>query len=119
MSAGCSLYPQKRTWITTVVMSALCQKRTFRPALDIIVGGQGCSSSWSITREASPPKAISVSRRGRRRAAVHVVLCLGAGLPTRPVRIIVGYAPGGATDIMARLAGQWLSERLGQQFVIE
>jgi tripartite-type tricarboxylate transporter receptor subunit TctC len=39
--------------------------------------------------------------------------------PTRPVRIIVGFAPGGATDIMARLVGQWLSERLGQQFVIE
>src|SRR6516164_4408733 len=61
-------------------MSALCQKRTFRLLLDIIVGGQGCSSSWSITRETSPPKAISVFRRGRRRAAVHVVLCLGAGL---------------------------------------
>jgi tripartite-type tricarboxylate transporter receptor subunit TctC len=39
--------------------------------------------------------------------------------PSRPVRIIVGFAPGGATDIMARLIGQWLSERLGQQFVIE
>jgi tripartite-type tricarboxylate transporter receptor subunit TctC len=39
--------------------------------------------------------------------------------PTRPVRIIVGFAPGGATDIMARMIGQWLSERLGQQFVIE
>jgi tripartite-type tricarboxylate transporter receptor subunit TctC len=39
--------------------------------------------------------------------------------PTRPVRLIVGFAPGGATDIMARLIGQWLSERLGQQFVIE
>jgi tripartite-type tricarboxylate transporter receptor subunit TctC len=39
--------------------------------------------------------------------------------PTRPVRIIVGFAPGGATDIMARLVGQWLSERLGQQFVID
>jgi tripartite-type tricarboxylate transporter receptor subunit TctC len=35
------------------------------------------------------------------------------------VRIIVGFAPSGATDIMARLVGQWLSERLGQQFVIE
>jgi tripartite-type tricarboxylate transporter receptor subunit TctC len=39
--------------------------------------------------------------------------------PTRPVRIIVGFAAGGGTDIMARLIGQWLSERLGQQFVIE
>ena len=39
--------------------------------------------------------------------------------PTRPVRIIVGFAPGGATDIMARLIGQWLSERLGQQFIVE
>jgi len=39
--------------------------------------------------------------------------------PTRPVRIIVGYAAGGGVDIAARLIGQWLSERLGQQFVIE
>jgi tripartite-type tricarboxylate transporter receptor subunit TctC len=39
--------------------------------------------------------------------------------PTRPVRIIVGFAPGGPTDIFARLIGQWLSERLGEQFVIE
>ena len=39
--------------------------------------------------------------------------------PARPVRIIVGAAPGGANDIMARLIGQWLSERLGQPFVIE
>ena len=39
--------------------------------------------------------------------------------PARPVRIIVGFAPGGATDIMARLMGQSLSERLGQQFVVE
>src|SRR4249919_1952512 len=39
--------------------------------------------------------------------------------PSRPVRIIVGYPPGGATDIVARLMGQWLSERLGQPFIIE
>jgi len=39
--------------------------------------------------------------------------------PTRPVRWVVGYPPGGATDIIARLIGQRLSERLGQQFVIE
>jgi tripartite-type tricarboxylate transporter receptor subunit TctC len=39
--------------------------------------------------------------------------------PWRPARIIVGYAAGGGVDISARLVGQWLSERLGQQFVIE
>src|SRR5262245_6391770 len=39
--------------------------------------------------------------------------------PTRPVRLIVPVAPAGATDILARLIGQWLSERLGQPFVIE
>ena len=42
-----------------------------------------------------------------------------ADYPTRPVRWIVGYPPGGTTDILARLVGHWLSERLGQQFVIE
>ena len=39
--------------------------------------------------------------------------------PTRPVRIIVGFAPGGGTDVLARIIGQWLSERLGQPFLIE
>ncbi|MBN9594759.1 MAG: tripartite tricarboxylate transporter substrate binding protein [Afipia sp.] len=39
--------------------------------------------------------------------------------PTRPVKWVVGYPPGGATDILARLIGQRLSERLGQQFIIE
>jgi len=39
--------------------------------------------------------------------------------PMRPVRVIVPFAPAGTTDIAARLMGQWLSERLGQQFVIE
>jgi tripartite-type tricarboxylate transporter receptor subunit TctC len=39
--------------------------------------------------------------------------------PSRPVHIIVGFAPGGGTDIMARLIGSWLSNRLGQQVVVE
>ncbi len=39
--------------------------------------------------------------------------------PSRPVRIVVGFAAGGATDIQARLMGQWLSDRLGQQFIVE
>src|SRR5713101_5560129 len=39
--------------------------------------------------------------------------------PSRPVRLIIGYPAGGANDIIGRLIGQWLSERLGQQFIIE
>ena len=39
--------------------------------------------------------------------------------PSRPVRIIVGFPPGGPSDLLARLMGQWLSDRLGQPFIIE
>ncbi len=39
--------------------------------------------------------------------------------PSRPVRLVVGFAAGSTTDILARLIGQWLSERLGQQFIVE
>jgi tripartite-type tricarboxylate transporter receptor subunit TctC len=49
--------------------------------------------------------------------ASHVVRA--QAYPTRPVRIVVGLTAGSASDIVARLVGQWLSERLGQQFVIE
>lgn len=46
-------------------------------------------------------------------------LAQGQAYPTHPVRIVVGYPPGGVVDILARLAGQRLSERLGQPFIIE
>ena len=57
-------------------------------------------------------------------ALAGVALCVAApahaaGYPDHPVRIIVGYPPGGSTDISARLFGQWLSEKLGQQFIVE
>jgi tripartite-type tricarboxylate transporter receptor subunit TctC len=65
-----------------------------------------------------------------RREFLHLAACaaaLPAGArvaqaqtyPARPVRIIHGFAPGGGSDIIARLIGQWLSERLGQPFVVE
>jgi tripartite-type tricarboxylate transporter receptor subunit TctC len=43
----------------------------------------------------------------------------GQAYPTRPVRVIVPFAPAGDTDLVARLIGHWLSERLGQPFIIE
>ena len=39
--------------------------------------------------------------------------------PSRPIRVIIGYTPGGSADLTARLMGQWLSERLGQPFIVD
>ena len=54
-------------------------------------------------------------------AVLPAVSTIGAAQtwPARPVRLIIGYTPGGSADLTARLMGQWLSERLGQQFIIE
>src|SRR5271167_2451042 len=52
-------------------------------------------------------------------AAWPVVARAQTTYPTRPVHIVAGYPAGGTTDILARLIGQWLSERLGQPFIIE
>ena len=71
------------------------------------------------TANETSPSSISASGSGRCRAAGCVSFCKGASLSTRPVRIIAGFPPGGFTDTTARLIGQWLSERLGQQFFIE
>jgi tripartite-type tricarboxylate transporter receptor subunit TctC len=54
-------------------------------------------------------------------AALPALACIARAqtYPSRPVRIIIGFSAGGPIDILARLIGQWLSERLGQPFVIE
>lgn len=74
--------------------------------------------------------ALSIHSRNSRRQFLHLVAggavlttfsrsAKGLTYPSRPVHIIVGFPPGGAADITARLIGRWLSERLGQRFVIE
>jgi tripartite-type tricarboxylate transporter receptor subunit TctC len=96
-------------------MSALCQEQTFRLLLDIIVGGQ-------LLR--------FVDVKFPRRRFLHLAAGAAAlpalpsdastlDYPTRPVHIYVGFAAGGPADIVARMTGQWLSERLGQPFIIE
>src|SRR6185312_4235129 len=101
--------------------------------------------NWSLLREGvvcsrRAPSWIACPRRGAacggsimkfsRRTFLHLAVSAAAlpavprisraqVYPSRPVRIVVGFPAGGATDIQARLMGQWLSDRLGQQFIIE
>ena len=69
--------------------------------------------------ETSPPRIFCIWPRALPRCRPCRALRRAQAYPSRPVRIIVGFPAGGATDIVARLMGQWLSERLGQPFVIE
>ena len=69
---------------------------------------------------------MTISRRALAHAAAAAALlpfvprCARAETyPSRPARIVVGFTAGGATDIQARLMGEWLSQRLGQQFIVE
>jgi tripartite-type tricarboxylate transporter receptor subunit TctC len=91
-------------------------------------------SSWAAEpcnpyRVCGRHATVDAMKLSRRRlsflAATAAALPTAAGIawaqayPSRPVRWLVGYAPGGGNDIVARLMGQWFSERLGQPFVIE
>src|SRR6202453_2466685 len=68
---------------------------------------------------ASRRAAMGLVALGFSAFALPIGSALALDYPTRPVRFIVGYPAGGSTDIVARLVGQKLSERLGQQFVVE
>src|SRR6266498_2595016 len=83
-----------------------------------------CTSGSVRDEDGQPPHLLG--RRNFLRLAAGVAalpamsrIARAQAYPTRPVRIVVGFAPGGGVDITARLIGQWLSERLGQQFIIE
>src|SRR5512135_3529808 len=79
------------------------------------------------------PPETAVEREGRMRVLRIVLMAVCGALslvaagpagaadayPSRPVHWIVGYPPGGSTDILARIMGQWLSERLHQQFIVD
>ena len=68
--------------------------------------------------ETSSPKAISAAGRAPALPAVSRI-ARAQGYPSRAVRLILPYGPGNAPDIVARLIGQWLSERLSQQIIID
>ena len=64
---------------------------------------------------------ILVSRLAAAALAALTLIALpaAADYPVRPVRFVVPYPPGGTTDVLARIVAQWLSEHLGQQFIVE
>src|SRR5215831_18325304 len=83
-----------------------------------------CTSGSARDEAGQPPHLLG------RRNFLHLAACAAAlpaasrvaraqAYPTRPVRLIVGWPPGGGADTVSRIVGQWLSERLGQQVIIE
>jgi tripartite-type tricarboxylate transporter receptor subunit TctC len=81
-----------------------------------------CAAPFRVAKEAHtklPRRRILRLAAGAAALSALPQMARAETYPTRPVRLIEGFGAGGAADIVARLIGQWLSERLGQQFVIE
>ena len=115
----CPLYPRKRTFLGVISMSALGQKQTFRRLLDMIDSVPGRrSNSRGMTMKLPRRKFLHLAAGAATLPSLSFVAS-AEDYPTRPIRIIAGFAAGGAVDIVARLIAQWLSERIGQQCVVE
>src|SRR5260370_34868180 len=106
----------------------LSSQRAPRASAALAAPGFACSKRCGISsRTTKKGRNCMFSRRaaiGMVATGVTALLASARGAsalsyPTRPVRFLVGYPPGGATDIIARLIGQRLSEELGPQFLIE
>src|SRR5215472_10480213 len=100
-------------------MSALCQKQTFRLLLDIIVW-------WARVLKFRGASPVKLPRRqflhlAAGAASLPALPRVASALdyPTRPVHVIVGFPAASGPDIITRLVAQRLSERLGQQFIVE
>src|SRR5262245_41082562 len=94
---------------------------------DIVTAVLVFSATIGLSAEQSPMRcAFELTRRRFLHLMAAAVaqpalptVAVAQSYPTRPVRLIVGQAAGSGSDIIARLIGQWLSERLGQPFVVE
>jgi tripartite-type tricarboxylate transporter receptor subunit TctC len=83
-----------------------------------IIEPQKVLDSWSITMKL-PRRNFLYSAISAATLPAMSRVALALDYPTRPVRILVGFAAGGTADTIARLAAQWLSQRFGQQFIVE
>jgi tripartite-type tricarboxylate transporter receptor subunit TctC len=77
-----------------------------------------CSSPWSIIMKL-PRRQLLQLATGATAASIFPRFASALDYPTRPVHLLVGFAAGGPLDISARLIAQWLSQRLGQQFIVD
>jgi tripartite-type tricarboxylate transporter receptor subunit TctC len=95
-------------------MPAKCQKQTFWPLFDMIDG----TSSRGVAMKLPRRKFLHLAVGATALSALSDT-ALALDYPTRPVHWIIGFPPGGGADIVARILGAWLAERLGQQVIIE
>ncbi len=95
---------------------------------EVVADHQSGRPQDRVTHASSERQVMQIARRKLLHLAAGAAGCCAVprapaaqaqGYPGKPVQIVVGYAAGGVNDILARLTGQWLSERLGQSFIVE